>query len=209
MIDLIVIHTNAEIAIKCVKYKDVKTTQRKTDSNEVRALIGILTLIAAMKENHLPSRELFDFTFCGNRYRSTMPNERFDFLINCLRFDDKYKREQRRLTDVYAPFRDMWDLFITACQENQKPSCYLTIDEQLLGFRGRCPFRIYIPNKPNKYGVKIEMLVDNSTKYMVDAEPYLGSFTKTDGLNVLTKGKATLRITARAYPEDRNSYFLL
>lgn len=25
------------------------------------------------------------------------------------------------------------------------------------------------------------MLVDNSTKYMVDAEPYLGSFTKTDG----------------------------
>lgn len=26
------------------------------------------------------------------------------------------------------------------------------------------------------------MVVDNSTKYMVDAEPYLGSFTKTDGV---------------------------
>lgn len=30
--------------------------------------------------------------------------------------------------------------------------------------------------------MQIVMLVDNSTKYMEDAEPYLGSFTKTDGL---------------------------
>lgn len=180
MIDLIVTHTNAEIAIKSQKYKTVKSTQRPTDANELRALIGILTLSAALKDNHLPSRELFDTTFCGNRYRSTMSCERFDLLINCLRFDDKSTRQERRLTDVFAPFRDIWDLFIAKCQENYKPGCYLTIDEQLLGFRGRCPFRIYIPNKPNKYGIKIVMLVDNSTKYMVDAEPYLGSFTKTD-----------------------------
>lgn len=99
-----------------------------------------------MKDNHLLSRELFDVTFCGNRYRSTMSCERFDFLINCPRFDDKSTRQERRLADV---FRDIWDLFITKCRENYKPGCYLTIDEQLLGFSGKCPFRIYIPNRPN------------------------------------------------------------
>lgn len=182
MVNLIVTYTNAEIALKSKKYKNVTATQRPTDASEVRALIGILTLTAAMKDNHLPSKEIFDTTFCGNRYRSTMSNERFDFLISCLRFDDKSTRQQRRQADVYAPFRDLWNLFIAACQENYKPGSYLTIDEQLLGFRGRCPFRIYIPNKPNKYGIKIVMVVDNSTKYMVDAEPYLGSCTKTDGL---------------------------
>lgn len=182
MVNLIVTYTNAEIALKSKKYKNVTATQRPTDASEVRALIGILTLTTAMKDNHLPSKEIFDTTFCGNRYRSTMSNERFDFLISCLRFDDKSTRRQRRQADVYAPFRDLWNLFIAACQENYKPGSHLTIDEQLLGFRERCPFRIYIPNNPNKYGIKIVMVVDNSTKYMVDAEPYLGSCTKTDGL---------------------------
>lgn len=157
MIDLIVTHTNAEIEMKTEKYKKVQATQKLTDENEIRALIGILTLSAAMKDNHLPSRELFDINFCGNRYRRS--NERFEFLINCLRFDDMSTRQQRRQADVFAPFRDFWDLFVTACQENYKPSCNLTIGEQFLGFRGRCPFRIYIPNKPSKYGFKIVMLV--------------------------------------------------
>ncbi|XP_060804330.1 piggyBac transposable element-derived protein 4-like [Amyelois transitella] len=182
MIDIIVTHTNAEIEMKSQKYKNIKATQRPTDADEIRALIGVLTLSAAMKDNNLPSRELFDVTFCGNRYRSTMSCDRFEFLINCLRFDDKSTRLVRKLADVFAPFRDLWNLFITKCRENYKPGSYLTIDEQLLGFRGRCPFRIYIPNKPNKYGIKIVMTVDNSTKYMIDAEPYLGSFTKTDGV---------------------------
>ncbi|XP_034940289.1 piggyBac transposable element-derived protein 4-like [Chelonus insularis] len=184
MIDLIVTHTNAEIAIKSRKYKAVKSTQRPTNANEIRALIGILPLSAAIKDNHLPSRELFNNTFCGNRYCSTMTCERFDLLINCLRFDDKSTRQERRLTDVFAPFRDIWDLFIAKCRENYKSGCYLTIHKQLLGSRGRCPFH-------------------NSTKYMVDAEPYLGSFTKTDGV-LLAKGlvkepyKLTLVGTPRA-----------
>lgn len=38
-----------------------------------------------------------------------------------------------------------------------------TIDEMLEGFRGKCNFRQYIPNKPNKYGIKIHALVDSKT----------------------------------------------
>ncbi|CAL4079077.1 unnamed protein product, partial [Meganyctiphanes norvegica] len=50
----------------------------------------------------------------------------------------------------------------------------MTIDEQLLAFRGRCPFRMYIPSKPAKYGIKIIMMCDNNSKYMLNAIPYLG-----------------------------------
>lgn len=103
MIDIIVTHINAEIEIKSQKYKNIKATQRPTDVHEIKALIGVLTLSAAMKDNHLPSRELFDVSFCGNRYRSTMSCERFEFLINCLRFDDKSTRQERRLADIFAP----------------------------------------------------------------------------------------------------------
>lgn len=37
---------------------------------------------------------------------------------------------------------------------------------------------MYIPNKPAKYGVKIVMVCDAGTKYMIDASPYLGKKTK-------------------------------
>ncbi|GBP30200.1 hypothetical protein EVAR_94508_1 [Eumeta japonica] len=56
-----------------------------------------------------------------------------------------------RRTDFYAGVDG------TMCAE-------ITLDEQLLAFRGRCAFRQYIPNKPAKYGIKVFvkfMLVSN------------------------------------------------
>lgn len=41
---------------------------------------------------------------------------------------------------------------------------------------------MYIPNKPDRYGIKFPMICDASTKYMVDAIPYLGKSTKTSGM---------------------------
>ena len=31
----------------------------------------------------------------------------------------------------------------------------LTVDERLVIFWGHCPFKMFIPNKPEKYGMKI------------------------------------------------------
>ncbi|GBP32577.1 PiggyBac transposable element-derived protein 4 [Eumeta japonica] len=124
--------------------------------------------------------ELFDPVFSGTRYISVMSRERFDFLLNCLRFDDKSTRDERKAQDKFAPIREWWEVFIQICRDSYKAGSYLTIDEQLLGFRGRCPFRMYIPSKPNKYGLKILMLCDSKTNYMLNAMPYVGK-TETNG----------------------------
>lgn len=182
IIGKIVTYTNAEIEVQSQKYEQIRSTQSPIDGTELKALLGILVLTAALKDNHLTSRELFDSTYCGNRYRACMSAERFDFLINCLRFDDKTTRLERRAQDSFAPIREIWSLFIDKCEGNYKPSSYVTIDEQLLAFRGRCGFRMYIPNKPAKYGIKLVMMCDNSTKYMINAMPYLGSGTNSSGL---------------------------
>ena len=50
----------------------------------------------------------------------------------------------------------------------------MTLDEQLIHFYGKCPFRMYIPKKLNKYNIKIIMLYDNITHYIYNAMPYLG-----------------------------------
>lgn len=171
--------TNIEISLKRMEKEDkdketgnetttFSATFRDTNEAEIRAFIGILTLSAAMKDNHLSTEELFDSSFSGTRYVAVMSRDRFDFLVRCMRMDDKSLRPSLRDTDPFIPIRKVWDIFINQCLINYTPGSHLTIDEQLLGFRGRCPFRMYIPNKPNRYGIKIPMMCDSGTKYLHD-----------------------------------------
>ena len=106
-----------------------------------------------------------------------MSKRRFKFLLSCLRFDDKATREERRIQSKFAPILEIFDLFIANCKKWYRPSSYLTVDEQLVGFRGRCPFKMYLPSKPDKYGLKIIAMCDNATAYLINAIPYLSRGT--------------------------------
>lgn len=78
--------------------------------SELNALFGLLILAVALKNNHLTTNLLFDSSFCGNRYRATMSEKMFRFLINCLRFDDKSIRLQRKNETKLAPISVIWDI---------------------------------------------------------------------------------------------------
>ncbi|XP_030750072.1 piggyBac transposable element-derived protein 4-like [Sitophilus oryzae] len=103
-----------------------------------------------------------------------MSQRRFEFLISCLRFDNKRNRIERTKLDKFAHIRAVFDKFIDNCKAAYSPSEYLTIDEKLESFRGRCSFRQYMPNKRAKYGIKIHALVDARSYYVVNMEPYVG-----------------------------------
>jgi hypothetical protein len=50
---------------------------------------------------------------------------------------------------------------------------------QLLRFRGRCPFRIYIQYKLDKYGIKIITLYNGESIQIVNATPYTNRVEKS------------------------------
>ncbi|CAE1317543.1 unnamed protein product [Acanthosepion pharaonis] len=102
-----------------------------------------------------------------------MSEGHFTFLLSCLCFDDSNTREQCRGTNRFAPVRKVWDIFIKACDTHYIPHKFLTVDEQLLAFHGCCPFHMYIPNKPAKYGTKIIVVNDVKSKYMLSGISYL------------------------------------
>lgn len=177
MLEQVVTFTNAEILIRKNRYKYESHTVSLTDLLEIKALIGLLFNSAAMKSNHLPTRMLFNTQRSGTIFKACMSAERFNFLIKCLRFDDKETRVARRSLDRFALIRELWEKLIENFQKWYTPGSYITVDEQLVGFRGRCPFRMYIPNKPNKYGIKLVMAADVNSKYVMNAIPYLGKGT--------------------------------
>lgn len=150
MLMLIMDYTNRHIINSPPSSKDGSYSEIG-DVEELQALLGLLIYAAAKKDNHLPTRMMFDFSHCGEWYRSAMSRIRFEFLIDSLRFDDK---ETRNPESKLAPISEIWGLFLSNCKTHYRPGSYLTIDEQLIGFRGNCPFRMYLPDKPNKYGIK-------------------------------------------------------
>ncbi|XP_050315500.1 piggyBac transposable element-derived protein 4-like [Anthonomus grandis grandis] len=149
---------------------------RETDALEARAFIGLLYLIGSLRCSKKNFSKLWDNSK-GNSLESCylcMSERRFRFLLKCLRFDDIRDREQRKALDKLAPVQKIMELFNKNCQKYFCASEYLTVDEQLLSFRGRCSFRQYIPSKPAKYGLKVFALVDSKTAYRLNLEPYVG-----------------------------------
>ena len=73
-----------------------------------------------------------------------------------------------------AAIRYILDEFVQNCKNTYCLSEFLTIDETLVPFRGRCSFIQYIPSKPAKYGVKIFALCDAKTYFTGNLEVYFG-----------------------------------
>ena len=100
--------------------------------------------------------------------------QRFRFLLQCLRFDDRTTRTARSEVDKLAPIRQFFEIFVTKCKSHYSVGKLVTIDEKLEKFRGNCLFRQYIASKPDKYGIKIYALVDCRIFYPQNLEIYAG-----------------------------------
>ncbi|KAK9717500.1 Transposase IS4 [Popillia japonica] len=83
-----------------------------------------------------------------------------DIVENTTRFDDKTTRLERQEIDKLATIRTFFETFNSNCKKYYIMSEYTTVDEKLEAFRGRCGFKIYMPQKPNRYGIKIYALTD-------------------------------------------------
>ena len=82
---------------------------------------------------------------------------------------------------------------------------HLSIDEQLVPFKGASSLRQYIANKPKKWGYKIFVLA-SSMGLMYDFIPFTGRTDPVDKPNVpnLKHAANSVLHLAEAIPSDRN-----
>ncbi|CAK9798644.1 PiggyBac transposable element-derived protein 4 [Anthophora plagiata] len=90
-----------------------------------------------------------------------------------MRFNIRTQRKRIK-TNRLAPIQNILEIFIQNCQKTYIPFEHLTLDKELIVFRGRCGFRQYIASKSAKYRIKIYTLVDTKTYYTVNLEIYCG-----------------------------------
>ncbi|CAH1981464.1 unnamed protein product [Acanthoscelides obtectus] len=128
----------------------------ETDKTEIEAFVGLLYFLGLYKSGHEDLRSLWATDGTGRDiFRCTMSLARFSFLLCCLRFDDELTRKERMKNTKLAALGNLFEEFIQKCKGNYSPGEYLTVDEMLVPFRGRCSFKMFIPSKPAKYGLKV------------------------------------------------------
>ena len=156
MLAEVCVHTNTKMAQLRTSLKDPdKSTVRDITLTEMKAFIGVLVMSGAHRDNHLTTEEMWSHVYGCQFYRSVFSDHRFSFIIRAIRFDDPVTRKIRLRSDRFAHIRKLWDDVIANCRVNYNPGPHLTVDEQLLAFRGNCIFRMYIPSKAAKYFINI------------------------------------------------------
>ena len=187
------------------QHSDENSKWRDIDEEELRAFVGLLILMGVSKGNHESVRDLWSSGSLGRPiFKAVMPVNRFEQILRHLRFDNLDTRHERRTTDKFAPYRDLWNTFIENCKRNYVPSALLCIDEQLIPYRGRCPFCQYLPAKPDKYGMKVFLLADCESGYIFNGIPYTGKTDSTSGPTVGLAKKMVIDLSKDLWNAGRN-----
>ena len=66
------------------------------------------------------------------------------------------------------------DKLVTNFQNTFHPGKNIAIDEAMVAWRGPLSFRVYNPDKPDKFGIKVFELCDSATAYRCNLEFYTG-----------------------------------
>lgn len=83
-------------------------------------------------------------------FRAGMSKEHFAVLLLVLLFDNPDDREERKLHDPAAAIGQFFSMFVENTRNSYQVGTSTYVDEMLVGFRGRCIFKMYIPSKPEK-----------------------------------------------------------
>ena len=91
-----------------------------------------------------------------------------------MRFDNYRNQPGRQADDRLGAIRKVWSAFNNNLRNIYIPNEALTVDEQLVGYRGKILGRTYVPSKPRKYKVKCFWLCEATTGFALHGIIYSG-----------------------------------
>ena len=117
----------------CRKYGD---EWKGMDETDLRAYVGLLFLAGGYRSRGEATASLWDAESSWAKFHTTMPLKLFHTYSRLLRFDDRKTSRRRRATDKLAAVREVWDAWVVQLPSLYNPGPEVTVDEQLVPFRG-------------------------------------------------------------------------
>ena len=112
-------------------------------------------------------------------YIKVMSRDRYQIISSFLHFNDNtdYIPRGQDGYDALFKIRKLLDILEPLYLHFYSPSEQLSIDESMVGFKGRIHFLQYMPAKPTRFGLKLFALVESKTPYMLKFIVYSGKDT--------------------------------
>lgn len=174
MIREILRHTNRKASDIRRFAPNIRGFMNNFSYEEICACLGLLLRAGVDRDNMSHIEDLWNPTEGRPIFRAVMSSKRFCFFLRCLRLDNFRDRPARLANDRLAAVRSIWEQFLSNLRRHYEPHETLTVDEQLVGYRGSIPGRTYIPSKPAKYGLKVFWLAEARSGYALNAKIYSG-----------------------------------
>lgn len=83
----------------------------------------------------------------------------------------------RQMQSRASKVKNVVDYVESKFLEFYSPSQYVCVDESTVNFKGRVVFKMYNPQKPTKWGLRIYVIADSTNGYVCGLIPYYGSVT--------------------------------
>lgn len=156
----------------------------ETSADEIKAFVGVLLYMGIVK---LPTLKMYfqtEFVQCP-LVANAFTYHRFTKIDQYLHLVDEEEIEEEKSVNGGKP-RD----FLYKCRlvldvmekfkDHYNPDCELSVDEAMIGFKGRLCIKQYMSKKPTKWGIKVWTNCDSKSGYLLKAKIYLG---KKEALN--------------------------
>ena len=173
-----------KMAFQTNLYATQKATQRgrpdpnwqPTTAEEMKAFVSILIMMGIKNQPRMWLYWSTDPKFNDPWISSIMPKTRFYKLNQYFHIRDTSTTPARGQPgyDPLFKIRELITDVVGNFQKYYQPGREISIDEAMIAFKGRLFFKQYLPMKPNKWGIKVWMLCDAETGYIVRFEIYTG-----------------------------------
>lgn len=152
---------------RLARWKDIEPA-------EFYCFLACSLLMPRLKKLEIDEYWAKDFLLLTPIFPQIMARDRYKLILRLLHFSDNSSPSQDSLVKIRLIVEHTRKTF----REALNPFENLVIDESLLLFKGRLRFKQYIPKKRSRFGIKIFVLCDVQSNYIIDYIVYAGAGTE-------------------------------
>ena len=139
--------------------------------SEMWKLLSLLFLTGIIKKPTLSSYWSTDPLLATPFFSSFMSRDRFYSILRYFHFNNNATRPED-CTDRLYKVRPVYGMLIEKFKTVYTPGEHLPLDKGMLKWCGRLLFKVYNPQKPEKYGMKAYMLREAKSGYLCNYTLY-------------------------------------
>lgn len=135
---------------------------KPVEPSDMKKFFAIYILTGLVPKSRLKEFWSTDFLVATPVFGSIMSRDRYLLVLRFLHFQDNTTADK---DDKLYKVRPLIDMMVGQFRAAYRPTKQVSIDEELVKFKGRCAFRQYIPSKRARFGLKIYALCDSKGYY--------------------------------------------